>query len=145
MSESSPESLLETLFDSFDTEKSGYLGKYELRKLCKGISLTNEEFETIFKELDSDGDEKISKSDFVQGFADSHELFLQDSCIPPDSPFAKSFEEKYGHKLGGDGRGLVSENSVDEIIRRGPLNRQASWKKFTEEIGLDYYLMSPEG
>ena len=73
--DSTPQSaaLLDSLFSSFDIHNSGFIDKEQLRHLCKGISLTDDEFETIFAELDTDGDERISKSDFLRGFADANE------------------------------------------------------------------------
>lgn len=161
----SPEQLLETLFNSFDTNHSGYLRKTDLRQLCKGISLTDDEFETIFNELDQDRDEQISKADFVQGFAESHELFLQ---TPPPSPrLGGAFSRVSGSKPNnesisavrnstqkpvsngtvGVGRmdSVFSQTSLDDGQMPGERGRRTSWKQFTEDIGLDYYLMSQEG
>ena len=149
MADQKPEKLLENLFNTFDTRQTGYLGKSELRHLCKGISLTEDEFDTIFTELDTDGDNKISKDDFVRGFADSHELFLQEGS--PLSPTLSntqphSFE---GHDLQSQrsfrGFSLTSESSIDDNLMPGVYHRQRSWKKFTEDIGIDYYLMSQDG
>ena len=50
---------LKEAFNYFDVDKTGFLEKNELREILKGCE--KEEFEFILKELDKDGDEKVSK------------------------------------------------------------------------------------
>lgn len=63
------------MYDSFkrvDADKSGFLEKHELedvlKRMTKGIGLedpTNDDVDFIMKELDVNGDGKLSKEEFV--------------------------------------------------------------------------------
>ena len=63
---------LEEAFDYFDTDKTGYIEMNELASILSGSE--NEEIETLFKELDEDRDNKISKEEFIQ-------YLLQQGCL----------------------------------------------------------------
>lgn len=54
---------LEEAFDFFDKDRSGALSKEELRSILEGIQ--NEEVEYLFKQLDSNNDDHISKKEFI--------------------------------------------------------------------------------
>ncbi|KAK3771291.1 hypothetical protein RRG08_024370 [Elysia crispata] len=59
---------LRQLFDKFDTDKSGFLDKNELRKVMEfsGHKFTDSEINDILKGADSSGDGKISFDEFLQ-------------------------------------------------------------------------------
>ncbi|PAA91655.1 hypothetical protein BOX15_Mlig019376g2 [Macrostomum lignano] len=67
----STESLLtsrsRSLFDNLDRDCSGYIEPADLADYC-GAELSKEEFAKLFKELDKDGDGRISLEDFREGF-----------------------------------------------------------------------------
>ncbi|GFR90513.1 calmodulin [Elysia marginata] len=58
---------LRSLFDKFDTDKSGYLDSNELRKVMEfsGHKFTDSEINDILKGADSSGDGKISFDEFL--------------------------------------------------------------------------------
>ena len=54
---------LKEAFNYFDGDKTGFIEKNQLKEILKGCE--KKEFEYILKELDRDGDQKISKQEFV--------------------------------------------------------------------------------
>ncbi|XP_064476659.1 ras and EF-hand domain-containing protein homolog isoform X2 [Ornithodoros turicata] len=61
---------LEQLFKACDTSGTGFLDQEELRKLCSRFSITSQDADAIFEDLDHDRDGKIDFNDFKQGFSD---------------------------------------------------------------------------
>ncbi|CAD5124998.1 DgyrCDS13238 [Dimorphilus gyrociliatus] len=59
------------IFDACDLDGSGYIDEKELSSICQ--NLTRDEVSDVFKELDKDGDGKISISEFQQSFFDLNE------------------------------------------------------------------------
>lgn len=60
---------LDELFNACDIRGTGYLEHDDFRTLCRTMSLGETDFSEVFEELDRDGDGKISRSDFIQGFS----------------------------------------------------------------------------
>merc|ERR1712185_890141 len=56
-------------FDAYDEDRSGYIDVKELKELLEklGEELSEEELEQAFKELDSDGVERLSSSSLWNG------------------------------------------------------------------------------
>jgi len=54
------------LFAACDLNGSGFLEAEELRTICN--ELTSEELADVFRQLDNDGDGKISLQEFADGF-----------------------------------------------------------------------------
>lgn len=63
------------IFQSWDTNKSGFIEKKELAKCCEDLKLSTTELERVFTELDVDKDGRISLSDFYQSFEKVCSLF----------------------------------------------------------------------
>lgn len=57
-------------FDSFDTDRSGYIDIGELKKLLQklGESLSDSELQVAFQDLDSDGSGEIEFFEFAEWF-----------------------------------------------------------------------------
>lgn len=54
------------LFAACDLDGSGFIEREELRAICNELS--GEELSDVFRQLDSDGDGKISIAEFAEGF-----------------------------------------------------------------------------
>ena len=77
----SPQNQLEQLFLACDTDGTGYIGRQQLRDLCRGFDISGDDSDLIFADLDRDGDERISFADFCRGFRDCvNSDFAQVSC-----------------------------------------------------------------
>ena len=61
---------LEQLFKRCDTRGDGFIGQKEFRDLCRDFGIENGDADTIFYDLDHDGDGNISFDDFAFGFRD---------------------------------------------------------------------------
>ena len=61
---------LEQLFKRCDTRGDGFIGQKEFRDLCRDFGIENGDADTIFYDLDHDGDGSISFEDFAFGFRD---------------------------------------------------------------------------
>ncbi|XP_037528174.1 ras and EF-hand domain-containing protein [Rhipicephalus sanguineus] len=61
---------LEQLFRACDTRGTGYLDREELRKLCHRFSISSQDADAIFEDLDHDEDGRIDFHDFEKGFRD---------------------------------------------------------------------------
>lgn len=66
------------IFHAWDLDENGFIEKNELASCCSELNLTNEELDTLFKELDVDRDDQISLLDFSNGFQRVCSLFQAD-------------------------------------------------------------------
>ena len=57
---------INTIFDIVDSDGSGYLDREKLHRICPHLSLA--EIDAIFDDLDTDHDNRISLTEFTQGF-----------------------------------------------------------------------------
>lgn len=64
----SSDNQLLVLFNACDIDGSGYIGKDEVREICAKFSIPTTDADSIFEDLDRDGDGKISFQDFEAGF-----------------------------------------------------------------------------
>ena len=146
---------LENLFHSIDAEQSGYLNKRQLFQFCRGISLTDDEFETIFAELDSDRDDRISLEDFVRGFSNSSSLLtdsagdVETGCdVTSAAAVRSSTRNDVSSCRDGDVvDGVASTASrADDDAAPSQRLRQPSicWPGFIDEMGSDFYILPPE-
>ena len=53
-------------FDYYDEDKTGYLDRQEVTEILKGGDIV--EIDKIIKQLDKDGDKRISKEEFISYF-----------------------------------------------------------------------------
>ncbi|CAG2119380.1 unnamed protein product [Medioppia subpectinata] len=75
---------LRQVFTYWDTDRSGYLCRDEMRELCARFHILAEDSDAIFTDLDSDKDGRISFDDFRTGF-DHYEKGLIVSAANPKS------------------------------------------------------------
>ncbi|XP_054157334.1 ras and EF-hand domain-containing protein homolog [Oppia nitens] len=61
---------LRQVFNYWDTDRSGYLCRDELRELCARFNIKPDDSDGIFDDLDRDSDGRISFDDFRTGFDD---------------------------------------------------------------------------
>ncbi|XP_021930330.1 ras and EF-hand domain-containing protein-like isoform X2 [Zootermopsis nevadensis] len=61
---------LEQLFRACDKQGSGHIGPSEFRDLCSSFDIDPDDSDTIFTDLDHDGDGQVSLEDFRWGFRD---------------------------------------------------------------------------
>lgn len=54
------------IFDIVDSDGSGYLDREKLHRICPHLSIA--EIDAIFDDLDTDHDNRISLTEFTQGF-----------------------------------------------------------------------------
>ena len=109
---------IEELFAACDLDNSGYIEKSELLELCADLELTQVEFDDIFRDLDTDGDGKISKADFQSGFASVSTLFSRRKTPP------------------------TSRAGSRECLER-PVDGARAWEGFMVDLELEYFLISP--
>ncbi|RWS08074.1 ras and EF-hand domain-containing protein-like protein, partial [Dinothrombium tinctorium] len=56
------------LFNACDVDGSGYIGQDEVRQICEKFNISAADADTVFEDLDRDGDGQISFEDFCAGF-----------------------------------------------------------------------------
>eukprot|EP00964_Phaeocystis_antarctica_P127721 scaffold91434_cov75-Phaeocystis_antarctica.AAC.1 len=56
------------MFNCIDADKSGEIDSTELMLHLLGLGQEHESVSALFKELDTDGDGKISREEFIAGF-----------------------------------------------------------------------------
>ena len=61
---------LENLFSACDRRGTGFIDSQAFRELCASFEIDGEDADSIFTDLDHDGDNKISFEDFAFGFRD---------------------------------------------------------------------------
>ncbi|XP_040579463.1 ras and EF-hand domain-containing protein homolog isoform X2 [Lepeophtheirus salmonis] len=61
---------LEVLFNQCDKNGSGYISRSEFQAVCNDFEIRDVDADTIFTDLDHDGDGRISFQDFSYGFRD---------------------------------------------------------------------------
>ena len=61
---------LENLFSKCDRRGTGFIDSQAFRELCASFEIEGEDADSIFFDLDHDGDKKISFDDFAHGFRD---------------------------------------------------------------------------
>nr|CAD7605358.1 unnamed protein product [Timema genevievae] len=61
---------LQQLFRACDSSGRGYIGRDEFRELCTGFDIPPRDADVIFRDLDHDGDGRVSLDDFAWGFRD---------------------------------------------------------------------------
>ena len=61
---------LENLFSKCDRRGTGFIDSQAFRELCASFEIEGEDADSIFYDLDHDGDNKISFEDFSHGFRD---------------------------------------------------------------------------
>ena len=66
---------VQEIFHAWDLDENGFIDKNELACCCSELSLTSEQLDSLFGELDVDGDKKISPLDFSKGFQRVCSLF----------------------------------------------------------------------
>lgn len=96
MSKSEPvEYGIRDIFLAWDLDGNGFIEKSEFRSCCAELNLTNEQLSTIFKELDEDGDGRISLLEFSNGFQRVCSLFHVDTddVLNRDKKENKNFEK----------------------------------------------------
>ena len=85
---------LENLFSKCDRRGTGFIDSQAFRELCASFEIEGEDADSIFYDLDHDGDNKISFEDFSHGFRDfltpgarRGSLQLGLSPLEPSKPF----------------------------------------------------------
>ena len=61
---------LENLFSKCDRRGTGFIDSQAFRELCASFDIEGDDADSIFYDLDHDGDNKISFDDFAHGFRD---------------------------------------------------------------------------
>ena len=66
---------LEQFFTLCDRNNSGFIEDEDLNELCDELSLDGEAIKNIFAPLDANGEGRISKDQFISGFAHIQQIF----------------------------------------------------------------------
>lgn len=66
------------IFEAWDLDENGFIDKEELASCCSELNLSQEQLNSLFIQLDLDGDNKISLDDFSKGFQSVCSLFHTD-------------------------------------------------------------------
>lgn len=140
---------LEQLFRACDTRGTGYLDREELRKLCHRFSISSQDADAIFEDLDHDDDGRIDFRDFEKGFRDFLTQ-LPGGDTPPESETAD--DAAAGGATGANARAprpselqkalrraSTIEYRRDSVINGGDenaklWNTQRAWGNLTTEL-----------
>ncbi|XP_065290073.1 ras and EF-hand domain-containing protein homolog isoform X2 [Dermacentor albipictus] len=140
---------LEQLFRACDTRGTGYLDREELRKLCHRFSISSQDADAIFEDLDHDDDGRIDFHDFEKGFRDFLTQ-LPGGDTPPESETAD--DAAAGGSSGANARAprpselqkalrraSTIEYRRDSVINGGDenaklWNTQRAWGNLTTEL-----------
>lgn len=86
---------IKEIFHAWDLDENGFIDGNELARCCSDLSLTSEQINTLFDELDVDGDKQISLQDFSKGFQRVYSLFQEENELSN----AESRDSKKFNKL----------------------------------------------
>ena len=118
---------LENLFSACDRRGTGFIDSQAFRELCASFEIEGEDADSIFTDLDHDGDNKISFEDFAFGFRDfltpgARRGSLQLGLSPPPSPceLIPSSREHSRPELGQKLSRKSSENKCEVIQEELP-------------------------
>lgn len=118
---------LENLFTKCDRRGTGFIDSQAFRELCHSFEIEGEDADSIFYDLDHDGDKKISFEDFAHGFRDfltpgtrrgSCQLGLSPFVSPSEPykafpghqiPSTPELEHKYTKKFGNNNCEVIQE------------------------------------
>ena len=135
----SPQNQLEQLFLACDTDGSGYIGRQQLRDLCRGFDISGDDSDLIFADLDRDGDDRISFSDFCRGFRDCvNNDFAQVSCRSTSVDFEDAKDAKPAAERGGADRKADRREHGKKPKKRGLRRRDSmhhAFKQFSKTLG----------
>ena len=125
MSTGVSENALRQLFKSVDSDSSGFIDEKELAAV---VDLDPVDLKTIFKELDTNCDGKISIDEFINNYKQFQKLAAEldrtDSSLSDNS----------------NGRNHISEDSIKELLKkrraksRNPQKGKANLRRRAEEI-----------
>lgn len=142
---------LEQLFRACDTRGTGYLDREELRKLCHRFSISSQDADAIFEDLDHDEDGRIDFHDFEKGFRDFLTQ-LPGGDTPPEPETADAAGGGSGNASGANAsaprpselqkalrRASTIEYRRDSVINGGDdiaklWNTQRAWGNLTTEL-----------
>jgi hypothetical protein len=116
---------LEQLFRACDKQGTGHIGPSEFRDLCSTFDIDHDDSDTIFADLDHDGDGQISLEDFRWGFRDFLTPGSRRSSLQVNS--------------GSNGRGMCMA-SEETIARQAETERRhsqarAAWSLLVAGVG----------
>eukprot|EP00058_Branchiostoma_floridae_P012312 XP_002597800.1 hypothetical protein BRAFLDRAFT_100555 [Branchiostoma floridae] len=123
---SEPEDL-EEIFSNLDRSGSGFIEKSDFENLCQNLELDGDEVEAVFKELDKDGDRRISLHEFTDGLKHV-ELFVRRRAVSSpactgrvvrtSSPVTREAWGHFSHRSGRDLFLLPSQENVCELYQQ---------------------------
>ena len=97
---------------------SNYIERQEFHQLCEDLSLTEEEFEDIFRELDKDEDGRIGRDDFVRGFDSVVTLFTRRNTVigTPSTTLSRASSVPFSASLSSSLSSLAKLNDDQVFI-----------------------------
>lgn len=139
---------LEQLFKACDTRGTGFLDQEELRKLCSRFSISSQDADAIFQDLDHDRDGKIDFDDFKKGFSDFLSLYPIGSgtgdSVPASPTRIPSVDQPSGRResvadVGQQGDKVWSthrawQNLITELAKAGNMINQESLDALYKEL-----------
>nr|XP_054757687.1 ras and EF-hand domain-containing protein homolog isoform X1 [Lytechinus pictus] len=135
------ESRIRHLFEVCDLNASGYIEYDDLRDLCLGsdLEITDAELGSVFDELDTDGDGKISVEEFEQGFQGVEELLRRKVKANSSGGGGVSTGGQDGVDGGNDGpkRGQKKGENNNTVTGRDGKATQAytAWQSLVTSLG----------
>ncbi|XP_063956993.1 ras and EF-hand domain-containing protein homolog isoform X2 [Lytechinus pictus] len=135
------ESRIRHLFEVCDLNASGYIEYDDLRDLCLGsdLEITDAELGSVFDELDTDGDGKISVEEFEQGFQGVEELLRRKVKANSSGGGGVSTGGQDGVDGGSDGskRGQKKGENNNTVTGRDGKANQAytAWQSLVTSLG----------
>ncbi|XP_078666228.1 ras and EF-hand domain-containing protein homolog isoform X4 [Branchiostoma floridae x Branchiostoma belcheri] len=115
---------LEEIFTNLDRSGSGFLEKSDFENLCQNLELDGEEVEAVFRELDKDGDRRISLHEFTDGLKHVEVFMRQRAVSSPavtgrtSSPVTREAWGLFSHRSGRDLFLLPSQDNVCELYQQ---------------------------
>ena len=118
-------------FDVFDENNDGVIDKYELKKILEAVSETDHIYEEdevikIMNTVDSSGDGKIQKDEFLQL------LWSEMESNKPGEPFVELFKS-FGAK-GGENDIITQKDFADALEQEGEKFNQEELNMIFQEL-----------
>ncbi|KAI1289225.1 Ras and EF-hand domain-containing protein [Halotydeus destructor] len=134
------DSNLRQLFNAVDTDGSGTIGVDEVRDICSKFGIGPVDADSIFKNLDKDGDGLISFGDFEQGFDEYEQSVLtgssnSDSLSVITKQLEQEAQSRNNNRIGKATKGITSSSQKRNTMQvQLELSSEAPDPQFIQDL-----------